>query len=125
LRHQGQVDHLLARASHRPLPELDAPVRAALRLGAYQLISGTAAHAAVNATVAALAGWRSPGSVRKAAPYANAVLRRVAGMGPDWPWPAGDDPDAVAVRTSHPRWIVELLRRDFGDDARRWSTCPW
>jgi 16S rRNA (cytosine967-C5)-methyltransferase len=117
LRHQGQADHLLARASHRPLPELDPPVRAALRLGAYQLISGTPAHAAVSVTVGAVAGWRSPGSVRKAAPYANAVLRRVAAMGPDWPWPAGDDPDAAAVRTSHPRWIVELLRRDLGDDA--------
>lgn len=117
LRHQGQVDHLLARASHRRLPELDAPVRAALRLGAYQLVSGTAPHAAVNATVDALGSWRSPGTVRKAVPFANAVLRRVAGMGPDWPWPSGDDPEALAVRTSHPRWIVELVRRDLGDDA--------
>ena len=23
----------------------------------------------------------------------------------------------MAVRTSHPRWIVDLLRRDLGDDA--------
>jgi 16S rRNA (cytosine967-C5)-methyltransferase len=117
LRQQGQVDYFLATASHRPLPELDAPVRAALRLGAYQLISGTAPHAAVSATVGALTGWSSPVSVRRAAPYANAVLRRVAELGPAWPWPAGDDPDAVAVRTSHPRWIVDLLRRDFGDEA--------
>ena len=73
LRRQGQADHLLARVSHRPLPELDAPVRAALRLGAYQLLSGTAPHAAVNATVAALAGWSSPASVRRAAPYANCL----------------------------------------------------
>ncbi|MDQ1518124.1 MAG: rRNA (cytosine967-C5)-methyltransferase [Actinomycetota bacterium] len=117
LRQQGRADHLLARASHRPLPELDPPVRAALRVGTYQLLSGVAPHAAVGATVGALAGWSSPASVRRAAPYANAVLRRVAELGPDWPWPAGDDPGAVAVRTSHPRWIVELLRRDLGDDA--------
>jgi 16S rRNA (cytosine967-C5)-methyltransferase len=117
LRQQGRADHLLALASHRPLPELDPPVRAALRLGAYQLLSGTASHAAVNATVGALAGWSSPASVRRAAPYANAVLRRVAGLGPAWPWPDGDDPDAVAVRTSHPRWIVEIFRRDLGVDA--------
>ena len=117
LRQQGQADYLLATASHRPLPELDPPVRAALRLGGYQLISGTAAHAAVNATVGALSAWSTPASVRRAAPYANAVLRRVAELGPAWPWPAGDDPDAVAVRTSHPRWIVDLLRRDFGDEA--------
>jgi 16S rRNA (cytosine967-C5)-methyltransferase len=117
LRHRGQVDHLLASASHRPLPELDAPVRAALRLGVYQLLSGVAPHAAVGATVGALAGWSSPATVRRAAPYANAVLRRVGALGPPWPWPAGDDADAVAVRTSHPRWIVELLRRDLGADA--------
>ena len=117
LRQQGQADHLLAMASHRPLPELDAPVRAALRLGAYQLISGVAPHAAVSATVGALAGWSTPGLVRRAAPYANAVLRRVAALGPAWPWPTGDDSDAVAVRTSHPRWLVELLRRDFGEEA--------
>ena len=117
LRRQGQADHLLATASHRPLPELDAPVRAALRLGAYQLISGTAPHAAVSATVEALTRWSSPASVRRAAPYANAVLRRVAEVGPAWPWPIGDDSDSVAVRTSHPRWIVELLRRDFSDEA--------
>jgi len=117
LRQQGQADYLLHSASHRPLPELDPPVRAALRLGAYQLISGTAPHAAVSATVGALNGWSIPASVRRAAPYANAVLRRVAEVGPAWPWPAGDDPDAVAVRTSHPRWIVDLLRRDFGDEA--------
>ena len=117
LRHQGQADHLLAMTSHRPLPELDPPVRAALRLGAYQLLSGVAPHAAVGATVGVLAGWASPASVRRAAPFANAVLRRVADLGPDWPWPAGDGADAAAVRTSHPRWIVELLRRDLGPDA--------
>src|SRR5581483_1627058 len=59
----------------------------------------------------------SPAAVRRAAPFANAVLRRVAGLGPDWPWPAGAGAEAVAVRTSHPRWIVELLRRDLGADA--------
>ena len=117
LRQQGQADHLLAMASHRPLPQLDAPLRAALRLGAYQLVTGVAAHAAVSTTVDALSGWSSPASVRRAAPYANAVLRRVAALGPDWPWPAGDDADALAVRTSHPRWIVEVFRRDLGAEA--------
>lgn len=117
LRQQGQADYLLATASHRPLPELDPPVRAALRLGVYQLIGGTAPHAAVSATVGALTAWSTPTSVRRAAPYANAVLRRVAALGPTWPWPTGDDPDALAVRTSHPRWIVDVLRRDLGAEA--------
>jgi 16S rRNA (cytosine967-C5)-methyltransferase len=117
LRQQGQADHLLAGASNRPLPELDPPVRAALRLGTYQLLSGTAPHAAVAATVGALAGWSAPATVRRGAPYANAVLRKIAALGPPWPWPAGDDSGALAVRTSHPPWIVELLQRDFAADA--------
>jgi 16S rRNA (cytosine967-C5)-methyltransferase len=117
LRRQGQTDFLLARVSHRPLAGLDPPVRAALRLGAYQLLSGVAVHAAVGATVGALRGPPLPAAAARAAPFVNAVLRRVADLGPDWPWPAGDGADAVAVRTSHPRWIVELVRRDLGDDA--------
>ena len=117
LRAQGQADFLLAGASRRPLPELDAPVRAALRLGIHQLLTGVLPHAAVGPTVGALAAWNSPATVRYAAGYANAVLRRVAATGPDWPLPQGDDPEAVAVRTSHPRWLVDLFRRDLGADA--------
>ena len=48
----------------------------------------------------------------------NAVLRRVAAVGPPWPWPQGDSVDALAVRTSHPEWIVDRLTTDLGaDDA--------
>jgi 16S rRNA (cytosine967-C5)-methyltransferase len=79
------------------------PARAALRLGAYQIIElDTPAYAAVSATVAA-----APRSHRG---LVNAVLRRVAGAGtPDWP----DD----ATRLSYPDWIVEALTADVGRDA--------
>ena len=117
LRAQGQTDFLLAEASKRPLPKLDAPVRAALRLATHQLLAGVPPHAAVGPAVGALAGWKSPPSVRHAAGYANAVLRHVADAGPSWAFPDTDDPEAVAVRTSHPRWLVDLLRRDLGADA--------
>ena len=86
---------------------LEAPppprVRAALRLGAYQIIElDTPAYAAVSATVAA-----APRSHRG---LVNAVLRRVAEAGPpDWP----DD----ATRLSYPNWIVETLTADLGRDA--------
>lgn len=112
LRHQGRADYLVGLVSDRPLPALDPPVRAALRLGAYQLLAGIPAHAAVGATVGALSGRHA-----RAGGFVNAVLRRVADLGPPWPWPAGEDPAALAVRTSHPTWIVELLRRDLGPDA--------
>lgn len=84
------------------LRELDGPTRAALRLGAYQLLFlRTPAHAAVGATVAAVPN-RTRGLV-------NAVLRRVAAHPPVWP----DD----ATRLSYPDWIVDRLRRDLGDAA--------
>ena len=109
LRQQGRADHLISLAADRPVATLDPPVRAALRLGAYQLLSGVPAHAAVGATVGALTG-----PATRARPFVNAVLRRIARLGPSWPWPTGDDAASVAVRTSHPRWIVELLSRDLG-----------
>jgi 16S rRNA (cytosine967-C5)-methyltransferase len=110
LRHQGQADHLLALVADRPLDALDPPVRAALRLGVHQLLGGVPPHAAVGETVGALA----PGPAARARPYVNAVLRRVAGLGPSWPWPEGESPAALAVRTSHPEWVVEQLQRDLG-----------
>jgi 16S rRNA (cytosine967-C5)-methyltransferase len=106
LRRQGSVDHLLALVADRPLAGLDPPVRAALRLGAYQLLTGLPPHAAVSATVGAVsARLRS---------YVNGVLRSLARLGPPWPFPTGDDPAAVAVRTSHPVWLVERLLDDLG-----------
>ncbi len=112
LRQQGRADHLLGLVADRPLDALDPPVRAALRLGAHQLLAGVPPHAAVGETVGALAA--GPGA--RARPYVNAVLRKVVGLGPAWPWPVGDDPAALAVRTSHPPWVVELLLRDLGPD---------
>jgi 16S rRNA (cytosine967-C5)-methyltransferase len=110
LRHQGQADHLLALVADRSLDALDPPVRAALRLGVHQLLGGIPPHAAVGETVGALAS----GPAARARPYVNAVLRRVADLGPSWPWPEGEGSAAVAVRTSHPEWVVERLQRDLG-----------
>ena len=76
------------------------PARAALRMGAYQIIElGTPAYAAVSATVSA--------APRRHRALVNAVLRRVADTGvPDWP----DDP----TRLSYPDWIVDTLADDLG-----------
>lgn len=79
-------------------------VRAALRVGAYQLaFAGTPPHAAVDATVGAVP--------KRARGFVNAILRRVAShpVGPD-DWP-GD-----ATRLSYPEWIVARLAADLGHD---------
>ncbi|MFI5045994.1 MAG: 16S rRNA (cytosine(967)-C(5))-methyltransferase RsmB [Acidimicrobiia bacterium] len=108
VRAQRRLDDLLGRASKRPLRRLDRPVRAALRLGAYQLLQGVPAHAAVGETVDALA-QRSP----RARGFANGVLRGVTRLGPPWPVPAD-----AAVALSYPDWLVERLTADLGaEDA--------
>lgn len=81
------------------LGDLDPTVRAALRLGTYQLrVLGTPPHAAVSATVDAVP--------RKARGLVNAVLRKVATADDNWP--------SDAVRLSYPDWIVEALTADLG-----------
>lgn len=91
-------DFLVDRFLFRPV---DPEVRAALRLGAYQLVFlATPAHAAVAETVELVKG---PGRG-----LVNAVLHRVADAGPPARWP--DEP----TRLSYPDWIVERLALDLG-----------
>ena len=104
VRSQRRLDDLLERASTRPVRRLDRPVRAALRLGAYQLLHNVPAHAAVDATVDAI-GARSP----RARGFTNGVLRALTRLGPPWP-----EPDDVAVRLSYPDWLVARLTTDLG-----------
>ena len=107
LRAQRRLDDLLERVSDRPLRRLDPPVRAALRLGALQLVQGVPPHAAVSETVDA--------APRRARGYVNATLRALARLGPMWP-----EPDDEAVALSYPDWIVERLQTDLGAaEARR------
>ncbi len=90
-------DHLVNRFV---LSKVEPQVRAALRIGAYQLhYLDTPHHAAVSATVGAVKG---PGKK-----VVNAVLRRVADTDVIWP----DE----ATRLSYPGWIVDRLTADLGD----------
>lgn len=109
VRAQRRIDDLLARVVKRPLRRLDPPVRAGLRLGAYQLLHDTPAHAAVGSTVDAV-GARSP----RARGFVNANLRALTRLPRPWPEPADD-----ATALSYPDWLVALLTDALGaDDAR-------
>jgi 16S rRNA (cytosine967-C5)-methyltransferase len=82
------------------LGDLDPQVRAALRLGTFQLrMLGTPAHAAVSATVDTVP--------RRARGLVNAVLRRIAEADDAWP--------SAAVRLSYPDWILDRLAADLGE----------
>jgi 16S rRNA (cytosine967-C5)-methyltransferase len=70
------LDHAIEQLGRRPVRKLDPPVRAALRLGAYQLgyLDGVPRYAAVNESVELVRRAR----LERAVPFTNAVLRRLA-----------------------------------------------
>jgi 16S rRNA (cytosine967-C5)-methyltransferase len=102
------LDSLLTAVVSRPLDTLDPDVRAALRLGTFQLLSGVSPHAAVGETVGVVS--------ERARGFANGVLRALARQGPPWPLPTGDDVTSIGIRTSHPDWIVRQFIDDLGHD---------
>jgi 16S rRNA (cytosine967-C5)-methyltransferase len=111
------LDHLLAPLVSRPLDQLDAPILAALRLGAYQLalMDGIAEHAAVNESVELVKS-----EVRSGAGMVNAVLRRLAREAPAALAALGDStPERAAVLHSVPDWIAELWWAELGPDEAR------
>src|SRR6266853_1896862 len=77
LRWQSLLDRRLAAASSQKLERLDSEVLAALRMGVYQLqfLSRVPAHAAIFESVELVKAARK----RSAAPFVNAVLRKIAG----------------------------------------------
>ena len=101
-RRKRALDHVVDRFLLQDPP---TAARAALRIGAHQLIEmGTPPHAAVSATVSA-APKRFRGMV-------NAVLRKVAAAAAD-----GIEYPSPAVELSYPDWMVARLVDELGADA--------
>jgi len=116
LRWQSALDDDIQAVSSQKLNRLDAEVLVALRLGAYQLrfLDRVPAHAAVDESVELVKRARK----RSAAPFANAVLRKLSGKYTDRKDEAVD-PGVAAVQ-AHPLWLVERWVREFGaEQARR------
>ena len=103
------LDFGIDRLGKRPVRKLDPPVRASLRLGAYQLaFTDQSEHAVVDDAVELVRAAR----LERAVPFTNAVMRRLAqgfrGLVASLP----DGP----VKLSYPDWIADVLRRDFGPE---------
>ena len=75
LRWRSRVDDAIAAQSSRPLAKLDPQVLTALRIAAYQILylSRVPARAAINESVDLVKRARKA----SAAPFANAVLRKL------------------------------------------------
>jgi 16S rRNA (cytosine967-C5)-methyltransferase len=127
LRWQGELDARLAAAGRRAGADLEARVRAVLRLGAYQLahLSRIPPHAVVHESVELIRTLGLP----RAAGFVNAVLRSLARqlasppLPPD-PGPAADRAVQLAYLTtslSHPAWLAgRWLDRHGFAAARDW-----
>jgi 16S rRNA (cytosine967-C5)-methyltransferase len=123
LRWQRLLDFLIERHASRPPGDLDAGVRRALRLGAYQLffLERVPARAAVHESVELVRRARK-GS---AAGFVNAVLRRLA----DGPFPLEElanslpatmpEAERLGILHSHPTWLVGRWLGQFGAEATR------
>jgi len=113
---QGRLDWTLAALSRRPLDRLDPPVRSALRLGLFQLtrLDRVPAHAAVDSSVELAKVGAGPGG----GAFVNAVLRAAARDGERPPPPESEGlARALAIRWSHPDWLVERWLAERGREA--------
>ena len=112
------LDHAIETLGRRRVARLDAPVRAALRLGAYQLafVDGVARYAAVNESVELV---RRAG-LERAVAFTNAVLRRLAeGVRPLLEGLSDASPQEAALAHSYPDWIAETWWEELGSDSAR------
>ncbi len=110
------LDYAIETIGRRPVRRLDDAVRAALRLGAFQLafLDGVPRYAAVNESVELVRRAR----LERAVPFTNAVLRRLADEGracvealPESTW------QEAALRHSYPDWVAEVWWRDLGAEG--------
>jgi len=117
VQHVRTLDYAIETLGKRPVRKLDPAVRAALRLGAYQLafMDSVPVHAAVNESVELV----RRAQLERAVPFTNAVMRRLSegleglltGLGEA-------TPEEAALRHSYPDWVAETWWRELGaEDA--------
>ena len=90
--------------------KLDAAVRIALRLGAYQLLflGKVPAYSAINESVDLVQKAKKT----SAKGFVNAILRRMSENEPVLSF--ANDIERISIETSHPRWLIERWSHEFG-----------
>ena len=107
------LDHAIEQLGGRQVSAMDAPVRNAIRLSAYELafMDGVPARASVNEGVELVRG----GGAKRAVGFANAVLRRVSeGIRELIDALPESTPEEAALKHSYPDWIAETWWREWG-----------
>jgi 16S rRNA (cytosine967-C5)-methyltransferase len=117
LRHRGWIDAILSERVRGGLARLDPDVIDLLRLGVYQLtnMGSVPAYAAIAQTVELAKRRHGLGASK----LVNAVLRRTdrerEGLLPASATPS-DTVEALALRHSHPRWLVARWVERWGEE---------
>jgi 16S rRNA (cytosine967-C5)-methyltransferase len=121
LRWRSRLDADIATTSSQPLAKLDIEILIALRLGLYQFrwLDRIPQRAALHESVELVKRARK----RSAAPFVNAVLRKLAALprSRDLARDPGNDeissPETRARVFAHPLWLVERWTREYGLSA--------
>jgi len=104
LRWRSVLDSVIKSLSSAPIAKLDKEVLTALRLGSYQLLflDRVPARAAIHESVELVKRARK----RSAAPFVNAVLRKISPGTLKYPPQQDDSAASIAQRYAHPEWLV-------------------
>jgi len=113
-RQRRWLDFVLAEAYHGEYDSMEHRLRQILRLGLYELLfQSTPTHAAVDEYVELAKQELRPG----AGNLVNGVLRTIDRDREHIPVPdTGDDAEDLAIRYSHPTWMVDRWLDRFGID---------
>ena len=123
LRWRSLLDSQVSDISAQPLSKLDLEILTALRLAVYQLrwLSRIPARAAINESVELVKRARK----RSAAPFVNAVLRKLSGgvsspsIDASPPAINGASAEALAASSAHPLWLVERWTQPMDSKPQR------
>jgi 16S rRNA (cytosine967-C5)-methyltransferase len=117
LRWRSLLDSRIAGTSAQPLSKLDLEILTALRLAVYQLgwLNRVPARAAINESVELVKRARK----RSAAPFVNAVLRKLAASNLVHQHSNESSSEALAASSAHPLWLIERWTQDFGIESAR------
>jgi 16S rRNA (cytosine967-C5)-methyltransferase len=112
LRWRSRLDADIATASSQPLTKLDLEILVALRLALYQFLwlDRIPKRAALHESVELVKRARK----RSAAPFVNAVLRKLSAAPRKQDDADSTSPETLARTLAHPLWLVERWTREYG-----------
>ena len=113
-RNLSLLDYFIAQLSSRPSGKVDSIVRWILRAAIYQIeFTRVPDHASVNESVLLCRRFKKS----SAQSFVNGVLRAFIRSRPALP--QGVSPEALAIRYSHPEWLVERYLARYGPERTR------